>query len=54
MSRALNWLSWLVTVHPWVTLVVIAIVTLVLAAGIGRRDYAARAGGRERGLPPSG
>ena len=37
MSRALNWLSWLVTVHPWVTLVVIAIVTLVLAAGITQR-----------------
>ena len=37
MSRALNWLSWLVTVRPWVTLVVIAIVTLVLAAGITQR-----------------
>ncbi len=37
MSRALNWLSWLVTVRPWVTLVVIAIVTLVLAAGLAQR-----------------
>ena len=37
MSRALKWLSWLVTVRPWVTLVVIAIVTLVLAAGLAKR-----------------
>ena len=33
----LDWLSWLVTVRPWVTLVVIAIVTLVLAAGLAQR-----------------
>ncbi len=41
MSRALNWLSWLVTVRPWVTLVVIAIVTLVLASGLAQRAPAA-------------
>ena len=37
MSRVLDWLSWLVTVRPWVTLAVISIVTLVLAAGVARR-----------------
>ena len=37
MSRVFDWLSWLVTVRPWVTLVVIAIVTLVLAAGLTQR-----------------
>ena len=37
MNRVFDWLSWLVTVRPWATLVVIAIVTLVLAAGITQR-----------------
>ena len=37
MSRVLDWLSWLVTVRPWVTLAVISIVTLVLAAGVAQR-----------------
>ena len=37
MSRALDWLSWLVTIRPWVTLAVIAIVTLVLATGVALR-----------------
>ena len=37
MSRVLDRLSWLVTVRPWVTLAVISIVTLVLAAGVARR-----------------
>ncbi len=37
INRVLDWLSRLVTVRPWATLVVIAIVTLVLAAGISQR-----------------
>ena len=37
MGRALDWLSWLVTAKPWVTLAVLALVTVVLAAGIGQR-----------------
>ena len=37
INRVLDWLSRLVTVRPWATLVVIAIVTLVLAAGITQR-----------------
>ena len=37
MNRVLDWLCRLVTVRPWATLVVIAIVTLVLAAGITQR-----------------
>ena len=37
MGRALDWLSRLVTVRPWVTLAVIAIITVVLAAGVGQR-----------------
>ena len=37
MGRALDWLSWLVTARPWVTLAVVALVTVVLAAGIGQR-----------------
>ena len=41
MSRALDWLSWLVTVRPWLTLLVIVIVTAALAAGAGKRAPAA-------------
>ncbi len=37
MGRALDWLSWLVTARPWVTLAVLALVTVVLVAGIGQR-----------------
>ena len=37
MNKMFDWLSWLVTVRPWVTLAFIAIVTLVLAAGLGQR-----------------
>ena len=37
MNRVFDWLSWLVTVRPWVTLAFIAIVTLALAAGLALR-----------------
>ena len=37
MGKVLDWLSWLVTARPWGTLAVLAIVTVVLAAGIGQR-----------------
>ena len=37
MGRTLDWLSRLVTVRPWVTLAVIAVVTLVFVAGYGLR-----------------
>ena len=42
MGRALDWLSWLVTARPWVTLAVVALVTVVLAAGIGQRAPVAK------------
>ena len=37
MNQALERLSWLVTVRPWVTIVVLLIVTVVLAAGANLR-----------------
>ena len=37
MSKILSWLSWLVTVRPYITLVVLLIITVVLAAGTTRR-----------------
>ena len=50
MNRVFDWLSWLVTVRPWVTLAFIAIRDV----GVGRRAWAARGSGGERGLPPQG
>ena len=38
MSKILDRLSWLVTVRPYVTLVVLLVVTVVLAAGAALRD----------------
>ena len=37
MNQLLPRLSWLVTVRPWLTLAVLVIITVVLAAGAGRR-----------------
>ena len=37
MGRILERLSWLITVRPYVTLAVILIVTIVLAAGAAQR-----------------
>ena len=37
MGKVLDWLSWAVTARPWVTLAVLALVTVVLVAGIGQR-----------------
>ena len=37
MSQILDRLSWLVTVRPYITLVVIVIITVLLAAGATRR-----------------
>ncbi len=37
MSQLLPRLSWLVTVRPWLTIAVLVVVTVVLAAGAGRR-----------------
>ena len=37
MSRILDWLTWLVTARPYVTLIVLLIITVVLAAGATRR-----------------
>ena len=37
MSQMLSRLSWLVTVRPWLTIAVLVVVTVVLAAGAGRR-----------------
>ena len=37
MNKTLGWLSWLVTVRPYVTLLVLVIITVVLAAGVTRR-----------------
>ena len=37
MSPLLPRLSWLVTVRPWLTIAVLVVVTVVLAAGAGRR-----------------
>ncbi len=37
MNQILPRLSWLVTVRPYLTLAVLVIITVVLAAGAGRR-----------------
>ena len=37
MSKTLGWLSWLVTARPYVTLVVLVIITVALAAGASLR-----------------
>ena len=37
MSPLLPRLSWLVTVRPWLTIALLVVVTVVLAAGAGRR-----------------
>ena len=37
MGKVLDWVSRAVTARPWVTLAVLAIVTVVLAAGLGQR-----------------
>ena len=37
MSKTLGWLSWLVTVRPYLTLVVLLIITVLLAVGATRR-----------------
>ena len=37
MNRILPSLSWLVTVRPYLTLAVLVIITVALAAGAGRR-----------------
>ena len=37
MSKTLGWLSWLVTVRPYITLVVLLIITVLLAGGATRR-----------------
>ncbi len=37
MSKFLGWLSWLITVRPYLTLLVLLIITVVLAAGTARR-----------------
>ena len=49
MSKTLGWLSWLVTVRPYITLVVLLIITVLLAGG----GYAARPadGGGRCGVP---
>ncbi len=33
MSNVLGWLSWVVTVRPYITLLVLVIITVLLAAG---------------------
>ena len=38
MSKILRWLSWLVTVRPYITLVALVIITVVLAAGATLRE----------------
>ena len=37
MSPLLPRLSWLVTARPWLTIAVLEVITVVLAAGAGRR-----------------
>ena len=37
MSKTLGWLSWLVTVRPYLTLIVLLIITVLLAVGATRR-----------------
>ncbi len=37
MNRVLDRLSWLITVRPWITIAVLLLITVVLAAGAGRR-----------------
>ena len=37
MSRVLGWLSWLVTARPYITLLVLLLITVLLGAGIARR-----------------
>ena len=37
MGRALDWFSRVVTARPWITLAVLVVVTVVLAAGMGQR-----------------
>ena len=37
MSPLLPRLSWLVTARPWLTIAVLVVITVVLAAGAGRR-----------------
>ena len=37
MSPLLPPLSWLVTARPWLTIAVLVVITVVLAAGAGRR-----------------
>ena len=37
MSNVTGWLSWLVTARPYITLIILLIVTVVLAAGAGLR-----------------
>ena len=37
MSKILEWLSWLVTARPYVTILVLVVVTVLLAAGVTRR-----------------
>ena len=34
MSKTLGWLSWLVTVRPYITLIVLLIITVLLAGGL--------------------
>ncbi len=38
MHNILGWLSWLVTVRPWLTLLVLLIVTVLMGMGSGLRD----------------
>ena len=37
MSKTLGWLSWLITVRPYITLIVLLIITVLLAGGATRR-----------------
>ena len=38
MHNILGWLSWLVTVRPWLTLLVLLFFTVLMAMGSGLRD----------------
>ncbi len=38
MHNILGWLSWLVTVRPWLTLLVLLLVTVLMVAGTERRE----------------
>ena len=49
MKNILGWLSWLVTVRPYITLVALVMITVVLAAGATRRASPAET---EAFLPP--